>query len=127
MIDVEVYLKMDEFKEIGQRIRKRRRELKISQVELCEMLGYKDHSTVSKIEKGERGLPQKKILKIAVALQTTPAYLMGWDLLEKEENEKIKRLLKYYQCLDTSGRNTLELQAKILYEMQKARKNAPKD
>lgn len=118
---------MNEFEEIGQRIKKRRRELKISQVELCEMLGYKDHSTVSKIEKGERGLPQKKILKIAVALQTTPAYLMGWDLLEKEENEKVKRLLKYYQCLDTSGRNTLELQAKILYEMQKARKNAPKN
>lgn len=118
---------MNEFEEIGQRIKKRRRELKISQIELCEMLGYKDHSTVSKIEKGERGLPQKKILKIAVALQTTPAYLMGWDLLEKEENEKVKRLLKYYQCLDTNGRNTLELQAKILYEMQKARKNAPKN
>ena len=46
-------------------------------------MGYKSRSSVNKIESDGRGLPQSKIVLFANALQTTPAYLMGW----KDENE----------------------------------------
>ncbi len=64
---------------IGDRIRKKREELGMSQDELAEKVGYKSRSSINKIEKDGRGLPQSKILLFAKALNTTPAYLMGWE------------------------------------------------
>lgn len=64
---------------IGQRIKQRREELDISQEELAKKAGYKSRSSINKIEVDGRGLPQSKIVLIAEALKTTPAYLMGWD------------------------------------------------
>ena len=63
--------------EIGDRIRKRREELGMSQVELAKKIGYK--SSINKIENDGRGLPQSKILLIAKALETTPDFLLGWN------------------------------------------------
>ncbi len=54
----------------------------MSQDELARRLGYKSRSSITKIEKDASGLPQTKIVAIANALHTTPAYIMGWD----EEN-----------------------------------------
>ena len=65
--------------EIGQIIKKRREELGISQEELALKAGYKSRSSINKIEVDGRGLPQSKIIAIANALKTTPAYLMGWE------------------------------------------------
>ncbi|MDR2023313.1 MAG: helix-turn-helix domain-containing protein [Hungatella sp.] len=65
--------------EIGQIIKKRREELGISQEELAQKAGYKSRSSINKIEVDGRGLPQSKIIAIANALKTTPAYLMGWE------------------------------------------------
>ena len=64
--------------EIGDRIKLRREELGMSQEELAKKVGYKSRSSVNKIETDGRGLPQNKIVMFARALQTTPAYLMGW-------------------------------------------------
>ena len=69
--------------EIGMRIKLRREELGMSQEELAKKVGYKSRSSVNKIEIDGRGLPQNKIIMFAKALQTTPAYLMGWE----DENE----------------------------------------
>ena len=69
---------------IGDRIRIRREELEMSQDELAKRLGYKSRSSITKIEKDGRELPQKKIADIARALQTTPAYIMGWEEEEKK-------------------------------------------
>ena len=63
---------------IGERIRQRRENLQMSQDELAQLLGYKSRSSVAKIEKDGRGLPQNKIAEIAKHLHTTPAYIMGW-------------------------------------------------
>lgn len=71
--------------DIGQRIRMKREELGISQEELALKAGYKSRSSINKIEKDGRGLPQSKILLIAKALDTTPGYLMGWDNDENSE------------------------------------------
>ena len=64
---------------IGIRIRQRREELGLSQDELAKKVGYKSRSSINKIEIDGRGLPQNKIIAFAKALETTPAYLMGWE------------------------------------------------
>lgn len=69
--------------EIGERIKLKREELNMSQDELAKKVGYKSRSSVNKIESDGRGLPQNKIVLFANALQTTSAYLMGWE----NENE----------------------------------------
>lgn len=64
--------------EIGNRIKYRRELLGMSQEELAKKIGYKSRSSINKIEIDGRGLPQSKIVAFAKALETTPAYLMGW-------------------------------------------------
>jgi len=67
------------YSEIGDKIRKRREQLGISQEELANKMGYKSRSAITKIEKGQRDINQSKISEYAKALQTTPAFLMGWE------------------------------------------------
>ena len=67
---------------IYQRIKFLREKMNMSQQELALRVGYKDKSAVSKVERGDRDINQHMIIKYAEALNTTPAYLMGW-----EENE----------------------------------------
>lgn len=64
---------------IGERIKLKRQELNMSQEELANKLGYKSRSSINKIEKDGRELPQSKIKAIADALNTTPSYIMGWE------------------------------------------------
>lgn len=61
------------------RIRLRREELNMSQEELAQKMGYKDRSAIAKIESGTNDITQSKIKAFADALDTTTAYLMGWD------------------------------------------------
>ena len=64
---------------IGDRIKARRLHLGLSQEELAARLGYKSRSTINKIELGVNDITQSKVSAIAKALDTTSAYLMGWD------------------------------------------------
>lgn len=61
------------------RIRERRKQLDMTQEELAAKMGFKTKGSISKIESGERNLPTSKIKQLAVILDTTPAYLMGWE------------------------------------------------
>ena len=61
------------------RIKARRLELRLSQDELAQKLGYKSRSTINKIEMGKNDITQSKIKAFAEALETTPSYLMGWE------------------------------------------------
>lgn len=63
---------------IGERIKLRREELKMTQEELANKCGYKSRSSINKIELS-RDLPLNKVKLMADALQTTPSHLMGWD------------------------------------------------
>lgn len=49
---------------IGDRIKRRREELGLSQEELAKKVGYKSRSSVNKIEIDGRGLPQSKICNV---------------------------------------------------------------
>ena len=66
-------------------IRSRRTELKMSQDTLAELTGYKDRSSIAKIEKGEVDLSESKIREFAKALKVSPQELMGWDELEEPQ------------------------------------------
>lgn len=73
---------------IGDRIKARRKEMKISAEELGARLG-KDRSTIYRYEKGDiENLPLDILEPIASALNTTPQYLMGWDEEVKKEIKK---------------------------------------
>lgn len=63
---------------IADRIKNRRISLGMSQEELAQKIGYKSRSSINKIEVGANNLTQSKIKAIADALNTTPAYIMGW-------------------------------------------------
>lgn len=63
---------------IGDRIKQRREELGLTQLELAERIGYKSKTSINKIELGVQNLKQSKIKAIADALNTTPSFIMGW-------------------------------------------------
>ena len=62
---------------VGANIKKRRFELKMSQQELADAMGYKTRSTIAKIESGENDVSQKKLKKFAAALDTTVESLIS--------------------------------------------------
>lgn len=87
---------------IGERIRDRRIELGLSQIDLAERVGITSKSTICKIEKGGDNLNNVTVAKYAKALHTTPAYLMGWT----EEDS-------------APGTKTAALDAELLYKFNK--------
>jgi len=64
---------------VGERIKKRRLELGLTQNELAERMGYTSRSAICTVEKDKEDLTTTRIRKFAEALQTTPAHLMGWQ------------------------------------------------
>ena len=71
---------------IGDRIRNRRLALNMTQEELAKKLGYKTKGSITKIESGYQNLTHLKIVAIAEALNTSPAYLMGWEDMTQTTN-----------------------------------------
>jgi len=69
---------------IYDRIKQLREQQGLSQQVLAEKVGFKTASAINKIELGLRDINQTKIILFAKALNTTPAYLMGWE--DKQEN-----------------------------------------
>lgn len=76
--------------ELYRNIKNRRLELKLTQTELAEKVGYADKGMISRVENGKVDLSQSQILKFADALETTPSQLMGWE--SKEFNNLSKAL-----------------------------------
>ena len=69
---------------VGKRIKDRRQELNMSVDELARRLN-KNRTTIYRYEKGDiENLPIDILEPLAKALDTTPAYLLGWD----KENER---------------------------------------
>lgn len=92
------------------RIKQRREELDMSQDELAKKAGYKSRSSINKIELGKSDIPQSKIVAIADALSTTPAYLMGWedkDTASKRiaEQKESNEILDAYNMADIATKN----------------------
>lgn len=71
---------------IGERIKARRNELMLSQRDLCEKMGYSNHSTIGKIEAGKVDIPQSRIVQFAEVLGVSVAYLMGWEEVQQKND-----------------------------------------
>ena len=74
---------------IGLKIKKLRENMELSQSQLAEMVGYKDKTSIAKIEAGKVDLPQSKILAFSKALSVTPADLLDFDLCLTNNNQVI--------------------------------------
>lgn len=104
--------------DIGKRIREKRELAGITQEELAEKLGYKNKSTIAKIENGTNDIVQSKVIEFAGALNTTPSYLMGWEdkpqeqfQINKEEQEHLHR----YRSIDKKGKHTVDTVLEMEY------------
>ncbi len=75
---------------VGINIKKRRMELKMSQQELADEMGYKTRSTIAKIESGENDVSQKKLRRFAEVLDTTvEALVAGYTMAETFVNSEV--------------------------------------
>lgn len=77
---------------VGANIRKRRFELKMSQQELAEAMGYKTRSTIAKIESGENDVTQKKLQRFAQVLDTTVEALIAGSAAAEEEGVVLSQM-----------------------------------
>ena len=71
-----------------------RESLKMSQDELAKKVGYKDRTSIAKIESGKVDLSQSKIFAFANALNTTPEELMGLKYYEDREVSEYAQAVK---------------------------------
>ena len=89
---------------IGERIKNRRNELKWSQRKLSDVMGYNNHTIITKIEAGKVDVPQSRIVKFAEVLGVSVAYLMGWEEIEKKPVESAElhvKILTDSQLMET--------------------------
>lgn len=105
---------------VGDRIRLRREALGLTQDELAKRIGFKDKSSVAKVEARGDSINTKNVSRFASALATTPAYLMGW--VEIGENlEDIEKKYQQYKKIEAEYRQIFvesfsEHQHKVLQE-----------
>ena len=109
---------------IGKRIKQRRKELGMSADKLGELLG-KDRSTIFRYEKGDiENLPLDILKPIAIALKTTPTYLMGWE--DKKSTPDEQTLTEGEQLLLNLFRQIPEAQQQVFLEMGRVYANSLK-
>lgn len=95
-------------KQVGLRLFNRRKELGLTRLELGKKLALHE-STIKRYEDGEiKSLDIDKIKEFAKALDTTSAYLMGWEQ-EQEYLDGIEeaRLLKKYSRLSKANKQAV--------------------
>ena len=109
--------------DMGQKIYNLRIQKGLTLEELGNMVGV-GKSTVRKWENGMiANMRRDKILKVSEALDTTPAYLMGWD--QEESSEKsLPRIMQYYELLNDTGKLEATKRVEELTQLPQYIKNA---
>lgn len=101
---------MDLQSKIGAKIKSLRENKELSQSQLAELVGYKDKTSIAKIEAGKVDLPQSKILAFSKALNVTPSFLLNSDSDKPESDQLVdnpaffNRMLKYLELLNSKGK-----------------------
>ena len=72
---------------VGERIKNRRIELGLSQEELAKKAKYTGKPAISKFENAGNDITMKQVYRLATALETTAAYLMGWETPDVPEKK----------------------------------------
>ena len=70
---------------IGSNIRYYRRQAGITQVEFAKMLGYKNYTSITKIERGQRDVPLSTLAKMAEILGVSPGDFFSTPEVDYEE------------------------------------------
>lgn len=97
----------------GERIKKLRLDLGLTQEEVAAAVGYKSRSSINKVEIGFNEVSQSRVMMFARALRTNPAYLIGLSddpsSISVLENDKFCRqeLLELYESLPRHAREDL--------------------
>lgn len=77
-----------DYKEVGRRMSKRRKELGLKQYQVCEMIDV-NYKYISNLETGRSAPSLEVIMRLCEALQTTPDYfLVGSDRGERIVSDK---------------------------------------
>lgn len=85
---------------VGERIRRRRKQLKLSVDDLAQKLD-KNRATIYRYESDEiENMPLTILEPLAKALNVSPAYLMGW---EQEGEHKLSSEYRYYPVSISAG------------------------
>lgn len=88
---------------VGQRIKDLRKQKKISMAKLGELVNLHE-STINRYEQGKiKSLDIDKMKEFAKALDTTPAFLMGWEEQKKNIRNAFSNNLK--ECMRTNNLN----------------------
>lgn len=104
----------------GQRVKKYRELRQMSQMKLAKLAGYTSASTISKIESGERDVPQNQIKALADALSVSPSALL-FDLESEEASEeevKKEMLWKAFRLLNEDNQRTIFVMINALAAQQ---------
>lgn len=104
---------------VGANIKKRRYQLRMSQQELADAMGYRTRSTIAKIESGENDVSQRKLQKFAAALDTTVEALIGGYTAPMatrpvEKMDKQSRTVAVILAGGKSGRNRQNIPSQFL-------------
>jgi len=82
---------------IGERIKQRRLELGLTQLELAHKMGLTSKTTICKAETSDFNPTTDRVREFAKALDCTPAYLMGW---EESQNKRLGAYAKEFSELN---------------------------
>ena len=92
---------------IGERIKKLRKEKGLSVDYIAEKLG-KNRATIYRYESSEiENLPYPILVPLADILGTTPMYLMGCEVEDIKVTKEEKQLLENYNKLNSKGKEKL--------------------
>lgn len=122
-------------KVLGSRIKSRRKELRMSQEELGNRIGF-TKSSISRIEHGDRAVSFENINKIAAVLEVDQKWLLGWtdevqfsrdqlahhvlDILEnmqvsvEKEDPVLARLMEYTNLMNDEQKRELVRYAEFI-------------
>lgn len=95
---------------VGERIKQKREEKGLSQEDLAIKMGFKDRSSISKIEKySDKNITVETVQKAAEALGCSPLELMGWNTDETKQ-QKIRENIfeKIYNDLNEDQQKLID-------------------
>ncbi len=109
---------------IGDRVRKARIALGLTQEELAKIVGYNGRAAINKIEQGKSNPSMEYIVRLADALDLSPSWLLGTeedqkkDTLEKAFNER-PEMRTLFSVAEDCSKEEIEQAIKIIEALKK--------